>query len=192
MLTTAFLLELTTQASVFALDFLQSDRGLSAGAANLLLVGAGLPAIPIMLVAGSLSDRWGRRVIGCGFALVSLVGAVGFFWLPGGVPVLLPALTLVIVGQLGSWPVLAGYSSELFPTALRGQAGSWTELSRVLGDATSLAVGGVLLGATASFPLTVTLLALGPLLAVIIVATSFPDTHGRELEAISGTDPPAA
>ena len=141
-----------------------------------------------MLVAGSLSDRYGRRVIGCGFTMLGLLGAAGFFWLPGGVPVLLPSLTLVLVGQLGAWPALAGYSSEMFPTALRGQAGSWTELSRVSGDATSLALGGVLLGATASFPLTVTLLALGPLLAVVIVATSFPDTHGVELETISGGD----
>lgn len=187
-LSTAFLLELTTQATVFALDFLQTDRGLSATSANLLLIGAGLPAIPIMLIAGSLSDRYGRRLIGCSFGLIGLAGAIAFFWLPGGIPVLWPSLTLVIAGQLGAWPALAGYSSELFPTPLRGQAGSWVELSRVAGDATSLALGGLLLASTASFPHTVTLLAIGPLAAIAIFALAFPDTHGRELEDI--TAPP--
>ncbi|MEY2472860.1 MAG: transporter, putative metabolite:H+ symporter [Actinomycetota bacterium] len=184
-LATAFLLELTTQASVFALDFLQTDRGLSVARANFLLVAAGIPAIPIMVIAGALSDRFGRRAVGCGFGALGLVGAAGFFWLPGGVPVLWPSLTLVIAGQLGSWPALAGYSSELFPTGLRGQAGSWVELARVAGDSASLGLGAVLLTVTGTFPRTVTLLALGPAAAIVIVATLFPDTHGRELEEIT-------
>src|SRR5207249_10192679 len=48
-----------------------------------------------------------------------------FFWLPGGVPVLLPCMMLTIVGQLGAWPVLQTFTSELFPTGLRSSAGSW-------------------------------------------------------------------
>lgn len=187
-LSTAFLFQLTQQAQLFALDFLQSDRGISASVASFMLVGAGLPGIPIMVCAGSLSDRYGRRLVGCTFGLASLLGAMAFFWLPGGVPVLLPALTLVIVGQLAAFPVIASYTSELFPTSVRGQASAWASVARVLGSSTSLAVGGALLKVTHHLSPTVTILAIGPLIATAIVAFGFPDTHGRELEATSGSE----
>ena len=189
---TAFLLELTTQPALFALDFLQTSRGLSASAASFMLVGAGIPGIPLMVAAGSLSDRYGRRFIGCGFGLLSLIGAAGFFWGPTNVPLLLGCLTLTIAGQLGAWPVLAGYAMELFPTALRGQASAWSSVAKVSGDATSLALGGLLLGVTGGLPLTATILAIGPLAAIFIIATRFPDTHGRELEETSAVQPSAA
>ena len=188
-LATTFLLELTVQGSVFSLDFLQTSRHVSTSLANFMLVFAGLPGIPIMVVAGSLSDRYGRKVVGCGFSLVSILGALGFFWLPGGVPVLLPCLMLVTVGGLGAAPALSGYSAELFPTAVRGQAGAWSGVARVVGDSCGLALGGLLLAFTHSLPTTVTLLGAGPVLAIILVAVAFPQTHGRELEEISGGMP---
>lgn len=191
-LSTAFLFELTTQASLFALDFLQTDRGLSATAANFMLVAAGLPGIPLMVLAGALSDRFGRRFIGCGFGLLSLVGSIGFFWAPGGVPVLLLCLMLVTVGSLASWPVLGGYATELFPTALRGQASSWSAVAKVAGQSASFALGGALIAATGGLAWSATILTLGPVVGIAIVALAFPDTHGRELEDITGTDVLAA
>lgn len=186
---TTFLLQLVQQATTFTIDFLQEDRGLSASAANFMLVAAGLPGIPIMVLAGHWSDRFGRRAVGCGFALMSVVGAVGFFWLPGGVPVLLPCMSLTIVGQLGAWPTLQTYASELFPTALRGQAGSWSNSAAVLGRSASLGLASLLLlGMSQSA--TATLLGLGPLAAIGIIALAFPDTHGRELEDITGEELP--
>jgi putative MFS transporter len=155
---------------------------------NFMLVFAGLPGIPIMIWAGALSDTYGRRLVGVGFSVMSLAGAVGFFWLPGGVPVLLPCMMLMIVGQLGAWPALGAYTSELFPTSLRGQAGSWATVARVVGQSGSFALGGVLLRSTGSFPATVTILGIGPLIAIVVFAVAFPDTHGRELEEISGGD----
>jgi MFS family permease len=183
---TAFLLELGTHAAVFTQDFLQADKGLSATVASLMLVAAGLPGIPIMVWAGGLSDRLGRRVVGCGLASVGVVGALGFFWLPGGVPVLLAFMALTLVGQMGAGPVLATYSTELFPTALRGQAGSWAKVAAVGGQAGSLALGGVLISLTGGLPGAATILMVGPIAAIVIFAVSFPDTHGKELEDTSG------
>jgi len=80
----ALLFELTDQASVFAVDFMQTQRHLSSAASNLTLVAAGLPGIPLMVLAGSLSDRWGRQKVGCTCGAISLVGGIGFFWLRGG------------------------------------------------------------------------------------------------------------
>jgi putative MFS transporter len=182
---TGFLISLTTQASVFAIDFLQTDRNLSSTSSNLMLVVAGLPGIPIMVLAGSLSDRLGRRLVGCAFSALGLLGGMGLFWLPGGIPVLLPAMCLVLVGSMGAYPVLSAYTTELFPTSLRGMASSWATAGRVAGDAASLALGGLLLHLTGSLPPTVTMLGLGPLAAIVIYAVAFPDTHGRELEDIA-------
>jgi MFS family permease len=181
---TTFLTQLTQQAGSFTIDFLQTDRGLSASVANGMLVVAGLPGIPIMVAAGAISDRYGRRVVGCWFAAASVVGVLGFFFLPGGVPVLLPCLSLALIGQLGAWPVLQTYTSELFPTRLRSSAAAWANVSGVIGRSASLAVAALLLQ-TYSQSVTTLFLTIGPVIAIFIYALAFPDTHGRELEEIS-------
>ncbi|HEV7758543.1 MAG TPA: MFS transporter [Acidimicrobiales bacterium] len=187
---TTFLLQLSQQAQTFAIDYLQTDRGISTAASNGMLILAGLPGIPIMVAAGSLSDRYGRRLVGCGFALASMVGGFGFFWLPGGIPVLLPCMSLTLVGSMGSFPVLQTYVTELFPTGLRSSAASWAGTSGVLGRMMSLGLAAVLLHVTSqsasSQSWTATVLGVGPFLALIIIALAFPDTHGRELEETSG------
>jgi putative MFS transporter len=184
---TTFLTQLIQQASTFTIDFLETDRGLSATAANFMLVFAGLPGIPIMVWAGSLSDKYGRRIVGCTFAAASVFGAVGFFWLPGGIPVLLPFMSLTIVGQLGAWPVLQTYTSELFPTGLRSSASAWANVAGVVGRSASLAIAAPLLAIT-SQSMTATLLGIGPLIAIVMFALLFPDTHGRELEDVTGEE----
>ena len=184
---TAFLLELATQAGVFSIDFLQADRGLSSTASNLMLVLAGLPGIPVMIVAGNLSDRYGRRIVGCSFATVSGLGALGFFWLPGNIAVLYVCMTVMLAGQLGAGPVLATYATELFPTALRGQAGSWGRVAAVGGQAASFGIGGALIAVLGGLPGAASAMMLGPVAAVVLFALFFPDTHGRELEELTGS-----
>lgn len=86
------LLNLSQQASSFAVDFLQTQRHLGATKATFMLVTAGLPGIPFMVLAGALSDRYGRRIVGCLLAGVGVIGALGLFWLPGGALVLWPCM----------------------------------------------------------------------------------------------------
>jgi MFS transporter, putative metabolite:H+ symporter len=186
---TTFLLQLSAQAATFAIDFLQTDRGIDTSTANGMLVVAGLPGIPLMVAAGGLSDRFGRRWVGCTLALASMVGGAIFFWAPGGLPVLLPALSLTLVGTMGSFPVIQTYATELFPTAMRGSASSWSATAGVLGRTASLGIAAVILTLTdENQSVTATLLGIGPLIAVVMIAAWFPDTHGRELEDTSGED----
>lgn len=117
--------------------------------------------------------------------MAAVLGAIGFFWLPGGVPVLLPCMSLTVVGQLGSYPVLQTYTSELFPTSVRSSASAWANLASVVGRSVSLGLGAVLLLQVSS-PATATILGIGPIIAIVMIALLFPDTHGRELEDISG------
>lgn len=184
-----FLLRLAEQAQTFALDFLQTDRGQSASTASAMLIAAGLPGIPIMVAAGGLSDRFGRRVVGCGFTVMTMVGGAGFFWLPAewGVPALLPCMSLTLIGSMASFPIVQTYTAELFPTALRGSASSWSSTAGVLGRTASLGLAAILL-TSFSQSATATILGVGPLVALVVFATMFPDTHGRELEATSGEE----
>jgi hypothetical protein len=76
----------------------------------------------------------------------------------------------------------------MFPTGLRGQAGAWNTVFRVAGQSTSLLLASRLLDSF-SQSATATVLGVGPLASVIIVAVFFPDTHGRELEDITGSAP---
>ena len=92
----------------------------------------------------------------------------------------------MLAGQLGAGPVLATYATELFPTALRGQAGSWGRVAAVGGQAASFGLGGLFITLTGGLPGAATALMAGPLVAVVLFAFFFPDTHGRELEDITG------
>lgn len=181
-----FLFALTFQVGAVAIDYLQSERDLSATMAGNMMVMGGLPGIPIMVVAGRWSDRFGRKLVGCGFAILGLVGGAGFFWLPDGTGpwALLPFMSMMLVGTMGSFPVLQTYVTELFPTALRGSATSWASTSSIIGRTASLGIAALLLKVTDQ-SVTTTVLAIGPITAIFLTARFFPDTHGRELEETS-------
>jgi MFS family permease len=174
---------------VFTIDFLQEDRGIGPTAANFMLVGSGALAIPFLVGSGVLSDRYGRKLIGCSFGVVSVAGGLWFFlWARGAWPLFF-ALLLVLVGQFGSWPTLGAFGSELFPTAHRALAGAWSNVARVIGQSASFIAGGFLLRITGELSTTSIILGIGPLLALLIIAVSFPETKGRELEEINNEAP---
>jgi MFS transporter, putative metabolite:H+ symporter len=186
---TALLGALTTQAGVFTIDFLQDDRNIGPTAANLILVAAGALAVPVLVLSGSLSDRYGRKLIGCSFGLLSIVGGLWFFLVARGALALFFSLALVFIGQFGSWPTLGAFGSELFPTAHRALAGAWSNIARVLGQSISFLLGSVLIDAIGELSITSVILGIGPLLSFLLIWLVFPETKGRELEEISGEAP---
>jgi putative MFS transporter len=181
---TAILATLTTHAATFAVDFLETTHHLSATKASLLIVGAGGPAIAMLIVAGALSDRYGRKLIGCSFGVLAVVGALSFFFLANSLWSLALTMTITFVGTFGAGPALGAFGTELFPTSLRALGGSAVSISHVVGQSISLGLGGLLLHLTGSMPDTVAVLVLGPLAMIVVVAVWFPETHGRELEDI--------
>ncbi|MBS1848098.1 MAG: MFS transporter [Actinobacteria bacterium] len=90
----------------------------------------------------------------------------------------------MLLGVLGAGPVLGAYSAELFATSVRSQAVAWATVASVGGQALSLAIGGGLLAAFGNLSLTVTLLGIGPIVALVVIWLTYPDTHGRELEDV--------
>ncbi|HET6817433.1 MAG TPA: MFS transporter [Mycobacteriales bacterium] len=111
---------LATEATVFAVDFMESDRGLSASAANLILVAAGAVALPVLTLAGRLSDRVGRRYVCIVGVLVQGAGLLLFFTVARGVAGLGLALMTTYIGLFAAWTTGNAFAVELFPTALRG------------------------------------------------------------------------
>jgi MFS family permease len=176
---------LLSQASVFVIDFMQTQRHLSAPAANLILVGAGALAIPVLVGAGSISDRLGRKRIGCSFLALSVTGTLCFFFLARGPVGLFLALAITYIGQFGAWPTLTGFSTELFPTSHRALASSAAGIAKVTGACLSFVLAAWLIPLTGSLARSVALLAAGPLVALVIVAVGLPETAGRELEQTS-------
>jgi MFS family permease len=182
---------LLTQASVFVIDFMQTQRHLSAPVANLILVGAGALALPVLIWAGSISDRLGRKRIGCSFLAVGVAGALLFFFVARGPIGFFLALAVTYVGQFGAWPTLSGFSTELFPTSHRALANSAAGIASVAGQSGSFLLAGWLIGVTGSLARSVAVLAAGPLIALVIVAAGFPETAGRELEVTTRELDPA-
>jgi MFS family permease len=187
---TAVLVNLSAQAVVFVVDFMENDRHLSATAADLILVVSGAAAIPVLILAGRASDRYGRKPVCCSFLVLSLVGLVLFFVLARGPVELALALAVAYAGAFGAWPTGSAFGVELFPTALRALGSSAANLAMVMGQAAGFVLAAPLIGAVGDLSRAALVLALGPLLAAVLIATSFPETAGAELEAITTAPPP--
>jgi MFS transporter, putative metabolite:H+ symporter len=186
------LANLTAQATVYVVDFMQTQRHLSASSASLTLVASGALAIPVLLISGSVSDRLGRKPVVCSFLLVSVLGFGCFFYLARGELALLASLALVYIGVFGSWPTGTGFGTELFPTTLRAFGNSFGAGAKYLGQAISFLVAGALIGGSGNLSRAVLILSAGPLLAAGLIAVFFPETGGRELEEISSEAQPRA
>lgn len=182
------LANLTTQATVYVVDFMESQRHLSTSRASLTLVASGALAIPVLLLAGSLSDRVGRKPVLCSFLVVMVGGLYLFFHVAHGALALFGSLALVYAGVFGSWPTGTGFGAELFPTELRAFGNSFANGARYSSQAVSFFVAGALIGA-GSLPTAVLVLSAGPLVAAGLVAAFFPETGGRELEDITLVSP---
>ena len=185
----ALLGNLTAQATAYVVDFMESQRHLSASAASFTLVLSGALAIPVLLISGSVSDRIGRKPVVCGFIAVSVVGFYCFFELARGVPALFGSLALVYVGVFGSWPTGSGFGTELFPTDLRAFGNAFGNGARYIGQSLSFLIAGALIGGTRNLAHTVLLLSIGPVLAGVLIAVGVPETGGRQLEDLVLREP---
>jgi len=172
---------LTTQATVFAIDYMQTQRHLGTSAANLVLVAAGTICLPVLTGAGRLSDRLGRRPVCATALVVQAVGIILFFNVATTTPLLLITLSVTYVGVFGAWTTGSAFGVEAFPTALRATAGAAVTMAKLVGQCASFVVSAILLRSVGKPGLVVALLAIGPLAAAAVVARLFPETSNTEL-----------
>jgi MFS family permease len=178
---------LTTQATVFAVDYMQTERHLGTSAANLVLTAAGAMCLPVLVRAGSLSDRLGRRPVCAAALVIQAIGIILFFNVATTTPLLLVTLAITYVGVFGAWTTGSAFGVEAFPTALRATAGSAVTMAKLVGQCASFIVSAVLLRSVGNPGAVVALLAVGPLVAAAVIARFFPETSGHELADSAST-----
>ena len=135
-------------ASLFFPKFLQEAHGWSPAQVSGLVVFGGVIGITGSIVAGRLSDRFGRRVMGPLFMFITPLFAILMYTVPGSA--VIPAWIVRLFTQFAGLVVLHTYGTELFPTSHRSAALSALTVATTLGGAGGLFLESILYRATGS------------------------------------------
>jgi putative MFS transporter len=168
-------------AVFFWKDFALSERGFSEGQVGLSLALASLISLPFVFYAGRLLDVMGRKAGGAlifGVAAAGVYGAYGFEsrgWLTF-------ALIFGVFGAATMGPVLNAFTTELFPTSLRGDAFAWS--NNLIGRVTYVLSPTVVatIAETHDWGPTLRVTAVFPLATAACFCWLLPETKNRELE----------
>ena len=183
MLSIAFLNSMGGNAAGFLFPkFLQEAHHWSPGnVASLVLFGGALGILG-SIVAGRMSDRYGRRVMGAAFLFLAPLLTIWMYTATGRS--IVPAWILETFFDIAAGMILSAYSAELFPTSYRSTAGSALAVAGTTGGALGLFLEGVLYNFTGSHARAVCYLTVFWIISPMIM-WFLPETSGRELEEIS-------
>jgi putative MFS transporter len=126
------------------------------------VIGIAAPLAALSLIVFSL-------VMESSAAAIAMIAVFGFF-------------ALVVI------PVMYAYVSELYPTELRASGFGWASSSSRAVTGFVPLVFGSLLWPVLGLPLTFTLMGALVVAAVVFMALGAPETRGRELDRITGTE----
>jgi MFS family permease len=162
--------------------FLQDAHHWSPGKVSSLYFFGGALGIVGSIIAGRMSDRFGRRVMGTAFLILAPLLTIWMYTASGWL--ILPAWILETFFDFAGMMILSAYSAELFPTSYRSTASSALAIAGTTGGALGLFLEGVLYNLTGSLSRAVCYLTVFWMIAPAIL-WFFPETSGRELEQIS-------
>ena len=183
MVSVAFLGNMGGNAAGFLFPkFLQEAHGWSpANVTSLVIFGGGFGILG-SIVAGRLSDRFGRRRLGAALLFLSPLLTIWMYTAPGRS--IIPVWILETFFDIGAGAIMSAYSAELFPTSYRSTAGSALAVAGTTGGALGLFLEGVLFNYTGSHARAICYLTVFWIMAPAVMLF-FPETSGRELEEIS-------
>jgi putative MFS transporter len=183
MLSMAFLASMGGNAAGFLFPkFLQEAHHWTPGNVSSLVLFGGAIGIMGSIVAGRMSDRYGRRAMGAAFLFLAPILTIWMYTASGWS--IVPAWILEAFFDIGSGMILNAYSAELFPTSYRSTAGSALAVAGTTGGALGLFLEGVLYNITGSHARAVCYLTVFWIISPAIM-WFLPETSGRELEDIS-------
>ncbi len=172
--------------SIFQNRYLKDSRGYSATLVALFTVATSSPASIGLVLGGRVADERGRRLLGstlvpCGVLLLALSFATSgiAMW------------SVAIAGGLclgASYPALAVYRGELFPTRIRGVAGGLIMTASLMGGIIGLLVAGWSVDAGLSYGTVLLILTVFPIVASLMVWRHYPETAHLELEEITSNN----
>ncbi len=162
-------------------EFAVGERGFSDADVAKALTFAAVVSLPLIFGSGKLLDAIGRKAGAAVIFVSTSIGVYLAYSLHGFWP-LTGALTIAIFGVSAVLPVLNAFTSELFPTELRGDAFAWTNnLIGRIGYVLAPAGLGVLAEAWGWGP-SIQLTTICPILALILIFLLLPETNAMELE----------
>jgi len=162
--------------------FLQEAHHWSPANVSELVFFGGALGILGSIVAGRLSDRYGRRVMVVMCSFVSPLLTIWMYTAPGAS--IVPAWILQVFFDIAAGTILNAYSAELFPTSYRSTAGSALTVAGTTGGAIGLLLESLLYNLTGSHAKAVCYLTIFWMVTPAIM-WFLPETSGRELEEIS-------
>lgn len=178
----------TANVTLFWKEFVVAEHRFTDAQVGLsMALAAGLAAV-LLPVVGRLLDRAGRRRSAVFIYGTAIVG-VWFAFSTSGWSKLTLGLFLSMFAVASTHPLLNALTTELFPTELRGDAFAWSNnlLGRLGPVFTPYFLG--LAAEQYGWGSTIRATIAGPLLALVILLATLPETSGRELEATSSLPP---
>lgn len=180
-----FPLEFVTMASsTFVPKMLQELHGYSPGSISLLYLCGGAFGIVGNLVAGRMSDRFGRRSVVTVGVLMALVSFGGFYNVRGGW-IVVPFWIFQVFATMGVGATFKALGTELFPTSHRSTASGVRAAVGTLGGVAGLGLESVLYGITGSHAEAITWMLPALLIPPVVMWLAVPETARRVLEEVS-------
>jgi MFS family permease len=173
-------------ASLFQNGYLEDERGFSATMIAVFTVSTATPAGIGLIIGGRIADIRGRRMlIATGLPLATTLIVTSYA--VGGPVMWFSVFAAGLLGGL-TYPALAVYRTELFPTGNRGRAAGLITASALVGGIGGLLAMGTLLDRGWSHAQVMALLASAQVVVVVIVLRWYPETAHRELEELNPLD----
>ncbi len=170
-------------AIILVPKYLQEVHHWRPGQISSLYIFGGAIGILGSIIAGRVSDRLGRRFMGGAFMLIGPFLEL-MIYSTGSRAVIVFWVGALFCDQAAT-TVLNAFGGELFPTSHRAAAGGIVMLARYGGGALGLLLEGFLYRVAGSHWIAVRYLLVAWVIAAIAMLVTFPETAGRELEAIA-------
>ena len=171
-------------AGVFLPKYLQEIHRWSPGRVSSLYVFGGAIGIVGNIVAGRISDGFGRRTMGVAFLCAATVAGLMLYSVGGGASVTAYWIGWLFCDQAAT-TLLNAYGAELFPTSQRAAAGSMLTVARYGGGGAGLMLEGLMYSVANGHWTAIRYLLASGFVAALVMLLCFPETAGRELEAIA-------
>ncbi len=168
-------------------EYLRDDIGFNAGQISVFRLLISTPAGLVILLAGWVADRHGRRIIG-GLSLAVGATSGAFFFSQEGASLWIAGAVSVWLGG-AAFPVIRAYQTELFPTRARAMVGGWVDVIGVAGSALGLVVAGQLIKGGRDIGEALRYLLPLPLVVAVMIPLFLPRTAGHALEDLNPSDP---